>query len=168
MPGSCYRATLATFIDSGADVSFIDEELATQLGIDWVPLPQPLPANALDGHLLGTVTHQTTPVHMLLSSNHHETIQFHILESPQLSLILGHSWLHRHSPHIDWTTGAILGCSSSCHQVCLKQATVSQQPPASSSAPDLSGVPAEYHDFKEVFSKAKAMSHSTSPLQLCH
>ncbi|KAI9539512.1 hypothetical protein NQZ68_005592 [Dissostichus eleginoides] len=58
---------LAVFIDSGSDVSIIDEELAQQLRIQQVRLPQPVPANALDGHLLGTVTHQTTLVHMLIS-----------------------------------------------------------------------------------------------------
>ncbi|TWW68257.1 hypothetical protein D4764_19G0000550 [Takifugu flavidus] len=40
--------TLATFIDSGVDVSLIDEELAVQLGIDQVPLPHSVPASALD------------------------------------------------------------------------------------------------------------------------
>ncbi|KAI3363184.1 hypothetical protein L3Q82_011551 [Scortum barcoo] len=32
-----------------------------------------------------------------------------------------------HNPHMDWSTGAILGWGSSCHQVCLRQAVV---PPA--------------------------------------
>ncbi|KAI3374617.1 hypothetical protein L3Q82_021191 [Scortum barcoo] len=109
--------TLATFIDSGADVSLIDEELALQLGITQ--------DSPLQGHLCqraclmdiywGQVTHQTEPIHMLLSGNHHETIQFHILHSPRLPLILG-------------------------------------------TPPDLTGVPTEYLDFREVFNKAKATS----------
>ncbi|GLD48545.1 glutamate receptor ionotropic, NMDA 3B, partial [Lates japonicus] len=69
--------TLATFIDSGADVSLINEDLAQQLGIDQLPLSRPVSASVLDGHILGTVTHQTLPVRMLLSGNHHETIQLH-------------------------------------------------------------------------------------------
>lgn len=73
--------------------------------------PNPLPASALDGHLLGTVTHQTMPVHMLMSGNHHDTVQFHILRSPNPPLLLGYPWLHRHSLHIDWKTGSILGWS---------------------------------------------------------
>uniref|UniRef100_A0A674PJ94 Uncharacterized protein n=1 Tax=Takifugu rubripes TaxID=31033 RepID=A0A674PJ94_TAKRU len=149
--------TLATFIDSGA-VSLIDEELTVQLGIDRVPLPHSVPASALDGHLLGTVTHQTTPIHMLLSGNHHETIQFHVLKSPHLPLILGYPWLRRHNPHIDWATGSIMGWSSSCHQVCLNQAAAPLLSVESIPAPDLSAVPSEYHDFREVFSKAKATS----------
>ncbi|KAF7655617.1 hypothetical protein LDENG_00053640, partial [Lucifuga dentata] len=136
----------------------MDEELVQQLGIDQKPLPRPVPANALDGHLLGTVTHLTMPVHLLLSGNHKETIQFHILQSPRLPLILGYSWLRRHNPHIDWETGVILGWSTSCHQVCLRQAAMTQQTPSFCSSPDLSRVPPEYHDFGEVFSKAKAFS----------
>ncbi|TKS65266.1 Retrotransposon-like protein 1 [Collichthys lucidus] len=150
--------SLAVFIDSGANVSIINEELAQQLEIERVPLPQPVPANALDGHLLGTVTHQTVPVQMLLSGNHHETIMFHILDSLRIPLILEYPWLRRHNPHIDWATGAILGWSSACHQVCLKQASAPQSRPCTTLAPDLMGVPPEYHDFREVFSKAKATS----------
>ncbi|KAI3354114.1 hypothetical protein L3Q82_018667 [Scortum barcoo] len=144
--------------DSGADVSLIDEELALQLGITQIPLSKAISASALDGHLLGTVTHQTEPVHMLLSGNHHETIQFHILHSPRLPLILGYPWLRRHNPHVDWLTGAILGWGSSCHQVCLRQAVVPQPSHCSSTPPDLKGVPSEYLDFREVFNKAKATS----------
>ncbi|KAI3358252.1 hypothetical protein L3Q82_003250 [Scortum barcoo] len=150
--------TLATFIDSGADVSLIDEELALQLGITRIPLSKAISASALDGHLLGTVTHQTEPIHMLLSGNHHETIQFHILHSPRLPLILGYPWLRRHNPHVDWLTGAILGWGSSCHQVCLRQAVVPQPSRCFSTPPDLTGVPTEYLDFREVFNKAKATS----------
>ena len=80
-------------IDSGADVSLIDKELAVQLGINLLPLPKPIPASALDGHLLGTITNQTSPVHMLLSGIHHEMIQFHVLTSPHTPLILGYPWL---------------------------------------------------------------------------
>ncbi|KAI3368652.1 hypothetical protein L3Q82_025654 [Scortum barcoo] len=101
---------------------------------------------------------QTEPIHMLLSGNHHETIQFHILHSPRLPLILGYPWLRRHNPHVDWLTGAILGWGSSCHQVCLRQAVVPQPSHCSSTPPDLKGVPSEYLDFREVFNKAKATS----------
>ena len=108
-------------IDPGVDVSLNDEDLTVQLGIDQVPLPRPVPAKVLDGHLLGTVTHQTMPIHMLLSSSHHETIQFHILKSPYLPLILGYPWLRCHNPHIDWATGSIRGWSSSTGSSCWLQ-----------------------------------------------
>lgn len=102
--------------------------------------PNPLPASALDGHLLGTVTHQTMPVHMLMSGNHHDTVQFHILRSPKPPLLLGYPWLHRHNLHIDWKTGSILGWSPSCRQVCIRQVVAPLPPVSSCSVPDsLSG-----------------------------
>lgn len=84
--------TLGTFIDSGADISLIDEDLARQLEVGVVPLSHPVLASALDGHLVGTVTHHTTPIHMIMSGNHLETIQVHIIKSPNLPLILGYPW----------------------------------------------------------------------------
>lgn len=92
LPGDSH--TLATFIDSGADGNIMDESLAMQLGLEKVPLVPLVPL----GHLLGTVTHQTSPLHMLLSGNHHETILFHLLPSSNIPLILGHPWLCRHNP----------------------------------------------------------------------
>eukprot|EP00064_Thunnus_orientalis_P012092 superscaffoldBa00001814_g12126 len=102
--------TLAVFIDSGADASFMDDALAAQLGIDQVLLPKPTPVSTLDGRLFCSVTHRTVPV--------------------------------------------CLGMS-----VCLRSASpVTPCNPPSSEFPDLSGVPPEYMDLKEVFNKAHASS----------
>ena len=76
--------TLATLIDSGSDSNIMDSNLAQQLGVGRIPLPAPVSTNALDGRLLGTVTHMTAPIRMLISGNHHETLQFHILPSSRL------------------------------------------------------------------------------------
>ena len=73
-------------------------------------------------------------------------------------LILGFPWLRRHNPTIDWSTGSILGWSPACHQVCLKQASAPRLTTCSDPAPNMVGVPAEYTDFREVFSKVKANS----------
>ncbi len=151
--------TLAIFIDSGADARIIDEEVVLQLVLERVPLPHLVPARALDGHILGTVTHQTSPVHLLLPGNHHETVQFHILSSSCLPLILGYPWLRLHNPHIDWVTGAVRERSSSCHQRCLQQTSAPLHSSSSSFSPDLTGVPPEYHGFfRQVFSTARATS----------
>jgi len=91
LPGGAH--TLPTFIDSGADANIMAKSLAIQLGLKRIPLDTPIPVKALDGHLLETVTHQTSPVHMLLSGNHHETIQFHLQSSSNIPLISGYPWL---------------------------------------------------------------------------
>ena len=84
---------LDILIDSGADAFITDEGLVQQLGLERVPLSAPVSARALDGHVLGTVTHKTGQVPMLLSENHHELAKFHILNSPNQPLILGFPWL---------------------------------------------------------------------------
>lgn len=63
--------------------------------------------------------------------------------------------------HINWTTGIFLEWRLSPHQVSLKQATASLCLSSLSAVPDLSGVPPDYHDFREVFRKTKATSASS-------
>uniref|UniRef100_A0A8C5EI19 ribonuclease H n=1 Tax=Gouania willdenowi TaxID=441366 RepID=A0A8C5EI19_GOUWI len=151
--------TLTTLIDSGSDICLLDENLAQQLEIKSVPLPASVPDNALDGRLLGTITHRTVPVHLVLAGRHHETVQFHILKTPQHPVILGFPWLHRHNPHIDWSMGSFISWSPYCHQICLKQAIPALLRSDTSGPPsDLQGLPEEYHDLQEVFSKTRATS----------
>lgn len=68
-----------------------------------------------------------------------------------------------HNSHIDWSTGSIKGWSLHCHSLCLHSAwpssvTDPQAETKESEFPDLTAVSSEYHDLKEVFSKAKALS----------
>ncbi|KAK9513191.1 hypothetical protein VZT92_026747 [Zoarces viviparus] len=100
--------TISTFLDSGADASFMDEDLVTQLGID-----------------------------LLIPS---------FWDSPGCVDI------------IHTSTGLQVLFGQACHLVCLKQAAVPQSVALSKSTPDLTGVPAEYWDFREVFNKSKALS----------
>lgn len=150
--------TLATLIDSGSDLNFMDEDLVQQLGIQIKTLPDPIRAHVLDGRPLEGIRHQSVPVRMVMAGNHHETVQFYVLQSPRHPLVLGYPWLRRHNPHIDWTSGVILSWSQACHQVCLKDAAPGSAPAGTNNRPDLSRVPEEYHDLWEVFSKAKATS----------
>lgn len=118
---------VGALIDSGADESFLDCELAQQMDIETVPLDYSLQAKALNGYLLAQVTHQTVPVLLRTSGNHQERIKLHIIDCPQNPLVLGIPWLRRHNPHTDWSTGTIVSCSTSCHIYCLYSA----QTPAS-------------------------------------
>lgn len=124
---------LSPVIDSGADANLIDKELVRQLHINRVSLHKSVLAGSLDGHLLGIVRHQMKPVILLMSGNNHETIQYHILSSPQ----------------VDWSARAIFGWSF-CHQLCLKQAAAMQH--------SLSKVSIEYHELNEAFCETKPMS----------
>ena len=151
--------TVSALIDSGADESLLDRTLASKLGLGQVDLEEPIDASALDGRLLFRVTHRSTPLQMTISGNHTETLSFHLINAPQQPVILGFPWLRRHNPHIDWSSGTILQWSTHCHAICLKSALS----PASgltvpSEFPDLSQVPKDYLDLKEVFNKARATS----------
>ena len=84
--------SIDTLIDSGADESLIDHQLASQANIPLIALTEPIPAFALDGHKIGLITHRTQLLKMTLSGNHVEEIHFHVLPSPGTPLILGRPW----------------------------------------------------------------------------
>ena len=151
---------LSALIDSGADESFIDRQVAIQMNIDLMPLDCPLQANALNGLPLARVDSKTVPVTVILSGNHHEEIQLHIIDCPQTPLVLGLPWLQIHNPQIDWVTGKISSWSTACHLNCLHsaQTPASSEPQAPPDPPDLSSVPENYHSLAQVFSKDKALS----------
>lgn len=149
---------LSVLIDSGADDNFMDIDLAKQLMLDTELLPQPLVAHALDGHLLSRVTHRTQPVKLQVSGNHSETLFFNLINSPHMALILGYPWLKKHNPLVDWQTGLISSWGEQCSVSCLTAAVPFTDSPKPSVFPDLSAVPPEYLDLKEVFNKARASS----------
>ena len=86
----------------------MDSTLASELGIPSQPLSNPIDVRALDGHSIGRVTHTTTTINPCVSCNHSEAIQFLLIKSPQGPVVLGFSWLQRHDPLINWSTGAII------------------------------------------------------------
>ena len=151
--------TVSVLIDSGADTNLMDRELAEQLGIEKELLCQPIKATALDGRLLCTVTHRTIPLQLGMSGNHTERLTFHLIHAPQQPIILGHPWLKRHNPHIDWVSGSVLQWSNYCHAVCLRSASSLAPGPAQSNVvTDLKGVPSDYLALQGVFNKARATS----------
>lgn len=148
-------------IDSGAEQSFLDESLAHKLAVPIVPLPEPLQVSALDGSPLTTVTHRTRTITLTLSGNHSEQLSLFLFKSPDAPLLLGYPWLQQHNPQIDWAKGRISGWSSQCHALCLRSATLGAavaNPVEPVEPLDFSGVPPEYHNLAQIFSKVKASS----------
>lgn len=136
----------------------MDISLAKSLLIPTDSLPAPLTVTALDGRPLapGRVTHITSPL-CLSFYQHQERMRFHIIQSPEFPVILGHPWLLQHNPHFDWSSGTLLSWGSTCQTTCLAQN--SSDPVLESQEPlDLSQVPPQYHHLKAVFSKRKATS----------
>lgn len=155
-----FSISVPALVDSGAEDNFLDIDFAKQCNFPFKQLPSPIRANSLDGRLLAVVTQCTVPVTLCISGNHQEEIQFKIISSPHTPLVLGHPWLNMHNPKIDWSHNGIVGWSAHCHAHCLRSAIlpISDKPLELSQLPDLSNVPACYHDLAEAFSKDKALS----------
>ena len=90
--------SLRVLIDSGADENFWDATLVSELGIPTQPLSLPMDVRVLDGCAIGRVTHNTTLIILRLTGYHSEAIQFMLIKSPQLPVVLRLSWLQRHNP----------------------------------------------------------------------
>ncbi len=156
--GAVYQ--VGALIDSRAEGDFMDSGLARRLVLPSVALADPILARTLCGTLFTRITHATKFVTLTLSGNHAEEIRFLLIHSPTAPVVLGHTWLAKHNPHIDWALNSVLGWSSFCLAQCLGAAfspvmscSVLQEEPVS-----LAGVPEAYHDLRAVFSKSRASS----------
>lgn len=98
-----HSLSLSFLVDSGSDENFAKKTLASLSGIPTETLNLTLDANTLDGKLLACVTHQTEPLHLTLTGNHHENIQFHLISCPHSPLVLGMPWLMKHNPNVHWS-----------------------------------------------------------------
>lgn len=146
-------------IEPGAEQSFVDETLAYKMGLPVVPLPEALKVSALNGSPLASVSHCTQEITLTLSGNHIEWICLVLFKAHDTPLVLGFCWLQQHNSQIDWARGCITGWSTHCHGQCLSSAVpacMSTDPAGLPTPPDLSSVPADYHDLGQVFSKGRA------------
>jgi hypothetical protein len=80
--------------------------VARQLGVDIIPLDVSMEVSTLNGMHLARIEHRTAPLSLLLSGNHQEQISFHLIDSPQTPLVLGH---RLQNPSLEWTSGTLLG-----------------------------------------------------------
>ena len=146
-------------LDSGAEGNFMDFGLALKLQIPITSLTHKISVNALNGQELPRISHATEPLTLITSGNHTEIISFLLMDSPLAPVVLGHPWLIQHNPRIDWHNNSISTWSNRCHESCLMSACSSVSGSVfQSEAADLSNVPAEHLDLKEVFSKSRAAS----------
>lgn len=114
-------------IDSGAEGNFLDESWALKQGIPLQRREEATPLFALDGSSLPRVHLQSSPLSLTVSGNHHETLSFLVFHSPYSPVVLGHPWLVKHNPYINWSNNSILSWNLSCHVECL----MSANPPVS-------------------------------------
>lgn len=92
----------------------------------------------LDGRPLGEgrISHITDLLKMQTGLLHRETIQFYIINSPILSLILGLPWLRRQDPHIAWRGGKSLSGAHPVTRAASPTNRSSQSAPSHSLSPN--------------------------------
>lgn len=151
---------LYAFIDSGADTELMPCELAKSSGIQLLPTAKCLEVLAIIGHIFHQATHETGHIKFSVSGNNHELIFFLIINLNGPPVILEANWLSRHNPYIDWVSSEVMGWSPTCYSSCLLASLVPCSVPTSGQEtyPDLSKVPAVYHNLREVFNKHRAPS----------
>ena len=146
----------SALLDSGAEESFLDATVAAQWGVPLVEVSKPIVASSLNGQRLGRITKATRPLRMKISGNHQEEISLLIIDTPHSPVVLGHPWMAKHRPQVDWARHEILEWDASCSSRCLREAHPPVVTPQREESPNLAKVPREYHDLGEVFCKSRA------------
>lgn len=116
-------------------------------------------------------SHLGQPINMCISSLCHELIaSILVRDTLKHPIILNIPWLQNHKPCISWSKWEITEWSEHCNQHCLQLSHLSLSS-TSIETPDLKvpvHIPVEYHDLRDMFSKAKASGlpphcHMTMP-----
>jgi hypothetical protein len=119
------RSSVTALVDSRATGEFIDRHYAKSNCFNLVKLTQPIPVYNIDGTLneAGSITEVVTLI--LCYNNHSERTTFAVSGLDRQKLILGHSWLCKHNPEINWLNGEVKmsrcppwSCSGCRDEVC--------------------------------------------------
>ena len=117
---------------------------------------RPLVASSLNRQRLGRITKATRPLKMRISGNHQEEISLLIIDTPHSPVVLGHPWMAKHKPQVDWAKHEILEWDASCSSRCLQKTHAPVVTLQREESPNLAKVPREYHELGVIFCKACA------------
>jgi len=113
-----------SFVNSRATGEFIDRHYAKSNWLHTQKLSKPIPVYNVDGTLneAGSITEVVDLI--LRYWNHLEQTLFTVTGLGKQKLILGHSWLQKHNPEIDWVTGELnmSRCPPQCCSGCRDEA----------------------------------------------
>ena len=101
------RESIFSLVDSGATGEFIDRDYAKSCQFNLIKLTKPILVYNVDGtpNEAGSITEV---VNLLLCyKNHSERTTFAVTSLGKQKLLLGHSWLCKHNPEIDWVKGEV-------------------------------------------------------------
>src|SRR5260221_4590207 len=171
-------------LDSGSSHSFVNEAFATNNRLKFSYLPNPIPLKMFDGSTPSNVSKKVQkPITFSTGETHH--LEFFVTNlDKNYSLVLGYDWLARHNPNIDWTETKItfrepknpkkepassgeidirivsaITMTKLCKDPGSSTFVISMtnlNPPQAAATKILARIPAEYHEFRDVFSGEKA------------
>ena len=113
---SHHPIAVKALLDSGATGLFIDEDFVRAKNISPNRLPRTIPVYNIDGTPNQHGSIRETVDLIVRYKDHTERATFYVTTLGGVPIILGHPWLSRHNPQIDWTTGDIVmsRCPSDC------------------------------------------------------
>src|SRR5260221_5493153 len=173
-----------TLLDSGLSHSFVNKAFALDNKLKFSYLPNPIPLKMFDGSTSLNVSKKVQmPITFSTGETHHLELFVTSLDE-NYSLVLGYDWLAQHNPSIDWMETKIMFrepknlkeklASSEKIDICMVSALMMTKlckdpgTPAFvismanlilsqvTAANTLDSIPAEYCDFRDVFSGEKA------------
>src|SRR6267378_6737810 len=99
--------TVKSLVDCGATGEFIDRDYVKANRLRTKAISDPIPVFNIDGtpNESGSISEVVDLI--LKYKNHLEMALFMVTSLGRQSLILGHSWLHKHNLEIDWATGEV-------------------------------------------------------------
>jgi len=108
MVDTAMKFTVNCLLNSGATGCYIDKLLARELGLDLKKLAHPIPVYNVD-----RTQNEGGPIQFIVSlhlkvGDHVEMVTLAVTNTGPNKIILGHSWLWKHNPNIDWTHAQIL------------------------------------------------------------
>ena len=114
--GNSTFVTLKALVDSGSTGSCIDRTLVAEHGFPTSKVQVPIPVRNADGtpNKAGSIT--AFDEVRLVIGEHSELVKLAVTDLGGHGLFLGHDWLKKHNPTIDWSLDTIVfdRCPHSC------------------------------------------------------
>ena len=110
---------IIVLLDSGCTGSCIDREFFRENNIQTRKVPLPIPVYNADGSLNegGPIT-EFIEVRMVIQ-DHTKQIHLVVTNLGKTKLFIGHEWLKKHNPNIDWRTSTLTfdRCLADCDYI---------------------------------------------------
>ena len=98
--------TIVTLVDSSSTHCFVDSAFISKHQLQTLSIT-PIPLQVFNG-TTNTVIHNTVKLPIHFTSGETQSVVFYVtLLDVSCSAVLGHSWLSRYNPLIDWVLGTI-------------------------------------------------------------